>query len=333
MHLTRIVIGCILLASCVAGCDTSKPFRSMHGMVWNTTYNITYASNVTLDDSVQAIMRKVEMSLSAFNDSSLISRVNRGDTIIADSMLRRVFLESQHINRLSGGVFDPTVGPLIELWGFGRDRDHEPPTQAMIDSVMTSVGIDSCSIDSIGHIIRKSSATRFNFSAIAKGYGCDMVGAMLRRNGVDNYMVEIGGEIAVAGHNPRGASWRVMIDAPVNASDTVIHERMAVIEIDSCGLATSGNYRNYRMIDGNPMGHTINPFTGHPAMSEILSVTVIAPECMTADALATACMLMPLDSATAMIEGIPGAAALMVTASADGVWEMHPTSRFPELSR
>lgn len=321
----------ILIALMTTACDSQKPFRTVQGMVWNTMYHITYASNVSLDDSIQAVMKQVDNSLSVFNDSSLVSLINRTDSIPVDSLFKRVFLESQAINRISSGAFDPTVGPLIELWGFGKNKkvDHTP-SQQEIDSVMESVGIDRCAIEE-GRIIKKSPSTKFNFSAIAKGYGCDLIGDMMRRNGVKNYMIEIGGEIALSGKSPHGGSWRIMVDAPIQNNDSVVHEQMAIIEVDSCGIATSGNYRNYHVIDGTAMGHSIDPFNGRPAITTILSATVIAPQCLTADALATACMIMPLDSAMAMIEKTPGAAALFVTATHNSEWSLHTTSRFPAI--
>lgn len=314
-------------------CDTRKPFRSAEGMVWNTLYHITYASNVSLDDSIQAVMKRVEMSLSAFNDSSVVSRINRNEDMTADSMFRKVFLESQRISRISGGAFDPTVGPLVNLWGFGTEgHETEPPAAAAVDSARRLVGIDSCHLAQGGIIVKKDSLTTMNFSAIAKGFGCDEIGRMMHRNGVDDYMIEIGGEIAVAGKSPRGSMWRIKIDAPVECNDSVIHDGMGVIEVDSCGIATSGNYRNYRVIDGRSMGHTINPFTGEPALSEILSATVIAPECMTADALATACMILPLDSAVTMIESQPGVSAMFITAGDTTQWAVTRTAGFPGIS-
>lgn len=319
-----------MIACMMHSCDTRKPFRSAEGMVWNTLYHITYASNVSLDDSIHAVMKRVEMSLSAFNDSSVVSRVNRNESVVVDSMFRKVFLESQRVSRVSGGAFDPTVGALINLWGFGtKGHDTTPPTEAQVDSAMQLVGIVDCRIDSAGCVAKKSPLTMINFSAIAKGYGADEIGRMMRRNGVDDYMIEIGGEIATGGKSPRGTLWRVRIDAPVESADSIIHDNMGVVEVTDCGIATSGNYRNFRVIDGKSMGHTINPFTGEPAVNGILSATVIAPECMTADALATACMIMPLDSATAMIESQKGVSAMFVTAGDTTKWAVHHTAGFP----
>lgn len=334
MKTVNIIMAMVLtVTSIAAGCMTSKPYRKCEGVVWGTTFHITYSSNAVLDDSIRAIMRDVDESLSAYNDSSLVSRINRCETNVTDSMFRRVFTESLRINKISGGRFDPTIAPLSRLWGFDAGEEiSRQPEREKVDSIMRLVGIDACSLTEDGHVIKKSSQTTFNFSAIAKGYGCDLIGDMLSRNGVTDYMVEIGGEIVVRGKNSRGSDWRIMIDAPVYNADSVVHDGMAVIEIDSCAVATSGNYRNYKIIDGEVMGHTINPFTGQPAKSNILSVTVLAPQCITADAIATACMIMPLDSAKIMVERLYGVSAMFVTANDNGDWELVTTTGFPEIT-
>ncbi len=333
MKVTSIIIAVVFtLTSVLSGCRTAKPYRQCEGVVWATTFHITYSSNVVLDDSIRAIMREVDESLSAYNDASLVSRINRCDTDLTDSMFRRVFMESLRINEISGGRFDPTIAPLSKLWGFDTGEElKRQPAREQLDSVMRLVGIAGCSLTENAHIVKKDSLTTFNFSAIAKGYGCDLIGDMLSRNGVTDYMVEIGGEIVVRGKNSRGSDWRIMIDAPINNADSIVHDGMAVIEIDSCGVATSGNYRNYKILDGEVIGHTMSPFTGEPAKSNILSVTVLAPECITADAIATACMIMPLDSARIMVERLEGVSALFVTAKENGEWELVPTTGFPEI--
>lgn len=284
------------------------------GAVWNTTYHITYRSDRDLHDSIMAVMKQVESSLSPFAESSVISRINRGEDVAADSLLRRVFLTSQAVNRASSGAFDPTVAPLVNLWGFGYRNTGIEPTQAAIDSLLATVGIAECSLTADGRIVRKTPATEFNFSAITKGYGCDLVGEMLRRNGVGDYLVEIGGEIALSGLSPRGKAWRVMVDAPVACDTAVVHERMAVIEPNAPGVATSGNYRNFKTTPDGKIWHTVSPVTGRPAETDILSATVIAPSCMEADAYATSCMAMLAPEALRMIERIEGVECLLATA-------------------
>lgn len=326
----------IILASVCAliSCGGRSSYRSLQGAVWNTTYNISYNSPRDLRDSVVAVMKQVEMSLSPFNDSSLISRINRGEECLTDSLISRILLASQEVSRASDGRFDPTVAPLINLWGFGYRKTGVEPTQEMIDSVMAYVGIADCHVDSTGRMVRKTPQTEFNFSAITKGYGCDLVGEMLRRNGCSDFMVEIGGEIALSGKNPRGESWHIMVDAPLENDTAVVHSRMAVIEVTGCGVATSGNYRNFRQTSSGRIWHTISTIDGRPAHTDLLSATVIAPSAMLADAYATACMAMSADSARSMIDSTEGVEALLVTLNpADSTYLISTTHGFPEVRK
>ncbi|MDE6403474.1 MAG: FAD:protein FMN transferase, partial [Muribaculaceae bacterium] len=209
-------------------------------------------------------------------------------------------------------------------WGFGfGDQKSTSPDDAVIDSVLATVGIADCHI--VGDsIVKKHPDTTFNFSAVTKGYGCDMIAAMFRRNGVGNYLIEIGGEIALNGHNRRGKPWRVMIDAPVDS--VAGHRGLLTIEPEQGGVATSGNYRNYRdMPDGRRIGHTISAVTGRPVVTNTLSATVIAPDCATADALATACMAMHPDSAVSMIRALPATELILVTLDADDGYKVMMT--------
>ena len=328
-----------VIAGIFFGCNSPKPYRTIDGIIWSTTYKITYASNAVLDDSVRSVLQAVDNSASVFNPRSLISAINRNDSnVVADTILRKLFTESVMINKSTHGAFDPTVGPLVDLWGFGPSnalhRDSiTPPSAALVDSVRRMVGIAECSMSPTGIIQKKDPATQFNFSAIAKGYACDLVAAMLERNGVKDYMVEIGGEVMVGGISSRHQDWRVMIDAPIPSTDTIIHDGMAVISLSDGAVATSGNYRNYHYTDSTVVGHTIDPVTGYPVTTRVLSVSVVAPDCITADAYATACMVLPMDSARAILNTIPEISALFVTIDSEGKWELHPTRGFPMISR
>ena len=328
----RKQIAAIMLASVMVlmlgSCRQKASYRTCSGSVWATTFHITYCSDRALDDSILQVMRAVELSLSPFEPQSTVSRVNSGSSSVTDPMLRRILTSSAEINRLSHGAFDPTVAPLVNLWGFGYDNSHEPPTQERIDSALQLVGIQRVSIEA--DTLRRPSGMTFDFSAITKGYGCDLIGEMLRRNGSEDFMVEIGGEIALAGHNDRGEKWHIQIDAPVEGS-VPGQEGAMVVALTDCGVATSGNYRNYRATaDGAKVWHTISPVTGRPAESPTLSATVIAPDCMTADALATACMAMQPAEALEMIEAVPGASVLLITAAPDGSLSFTTSSRFPK---
>ncbi len=320
-----ISVACIALS--LVSCRKDGNYRQCSGVVWTTAYSIVYESESDMSDSIIAVMQRVEKSLSPFDSVSVVSKINRNESMAVDTLLQRVFAASQEVCRLSGGAFDPTVAPIVNLWGFGYDNMATEPTQAQIDSALTSVGILECVVAD-GVMRKRSPATEFNFSAITKGYGCDLIGEMLRRNGVENYMVEIGGEIALRGVNSQGKPWHIQIDAPVEEKAEVRHTPMSVVPLTNCGVATSGNYRNFRETSAGKTWHTISPVTGRPVSSATLSATVIAPTCMMADALATACMAMPSDDALKMIEAIDGVEAMIVV-NGGGNFVVRKTSSFP----
>ena len=309
----------------VAGCGRPKSYREASGQTWNTFYHISYRADRDLHDSIRAAMRSVELSLSPFCDSSLVARINRGERVAADVRLLTVLRGSQEVNRRSFGAFDPTVSPLINLWGFGYKSGAGAPTQEMIDSALSRVGIAGCRVDEEGCLVGPHAETEYNFSAITKGYGCDAVGEMLRRNGVEDYMVEIGGEIAMSGQSPRRGPWSIMIEAPVENDTMLVRERLTVVRLTDCGVATSGNYRNHHKdAEGRKRWHTISPVTGYPAETRLLSATVVAPSAMLADAYATAAMALSPDSARMMFDGLADVSALLVTGDTIIVTEGFP---------
>lgn len=298
------------------------------GAVWGTSYRIVYSATHDLGDSIIAVMKQVEDELSMFQPSSTVSRINRGEDVIVGKMFSEVFEHSKKISAASDGAFDPTVGPLTNLWGFGYKHitDNLTPSQAEIDSALMTVGIADCRIVD-RKIQKKHPATVFDFSSVAKGYGVDAVAEMLRRNGSRNFLVEIGGEIIAAGTNPKGQTWRIQIDAPV--SNDTIHQRMYVMQLENAAVATSGNYRNFRDTADGRVGHTIDPHTGQPVTTTTASATVIAPDCTTADALATACMVLDSDKAIELIESTEGVEALLAIAQGDSIVTV-TSSKFPE---
>lgn len=277
----------ILPAFCFQACDAGSYVRE-DGMVWNTTYHITFKGNPVLRDSVLVVLNDVGKSLNVFDSASLVSRVNSADSMKVDSRFIKVYNASRLINSASEGMFDPTLSPLITAWGFGPGHKLTADTIA-IDSILNYVGIGKTRLEG-DKIIKDDPRIQFNFSAVAKGYGCDEVAAMFTRNGVTDYLVEIGGEIAVCGKNPGGGLWSVSIDRPIQTDSTVNHDACGVIHLTNAGIATSGNYRNFKKEGGKTLGHTISPLTGRPIATDVISATVIAPTAMEADATATACM-------------------------------------------
>ncbi len=245
------------------------------------------------------------MSLSGYIPNSTISNLNQstGDFIVPakDFYFMECFELSEKIANKTSGIFDPTVLPLMELWGFLKDSE-KLPSQHEIDSVKTFVGFTNQALFSVfnkdkGILIQKNDPRlRFDFNAIAQGYSVDVLANYLKQKGHKNFYVEIGGEIYVSGHNPDGKPWRLGVDKPVASNDGKTKRVIsAVINIENGGIATSGNYRKFYKKDGKIYAHTLNPTTGYPAENELLSVTVLAKNAAIADGMATAFMAMGLD--------------------------------------
>lgn len=304
----------------VASCSRQEYVRES-GMIWNTSFHVTFRGPESLADSVLKTLDLVGKSLNVFDSTSVVSRVNVSDSLPVDSHFIKVYMASLLISEKSGGMFDPTLSPLITAWGFGKGHTATADTAA-VDSVLRFVGIRKTRLKG-NMIVKDDRRTEFNFSAIAKGYGCDMVGETFRRNGVSDYLVEIGGEITAGGKGPNGNGWRISIDKPI-VTDSVIHESQTIIDITDCGMATSGNYRNFHRQNGLTFGHTISPVTGRPVATDIISATVIAPSCMEADAAATACMALPSSKAKEMLKALNFSGMLVLSDST--VWT---TSHFP----
>lgn len=275
------------IAACTS-CSGGNGWQMEQGMVWNTTYHITYKGAAELKDSVLKVLGEIGKSLNVFDGESLVSRVNITDSTAIDTHFRSVYTMSQLVNTASGGMFDPTLSPLITAWGFGPGHEMTADTLA-VDSILRFTGIGKTHLSG-DYLVKEDIRTQFNFSAVAKGYGCDAIGTMLARNGVNDYMIEIGGEIAASGMSPRGGGWRISIDRPVESATEEIHDAVTVIEVNDAGIATSGNYRNFHKQGNKTLGHTISPLTGRPVQTDVISATVIAPTAMEADAAATACM-------------------------------------------
>lgn len=281
----------LAFSSCIQKDKASETgYMKQEGLVWNTSYHVTYQGPETLSDSIVSVLDRVGKSLSVFDKNSQVSLVNLQDSTPVNTDFIRVYVMSRKINKASDGAFDPTLSPLISAWGFGKGHKATPDT-ARIDSILEFTGIEKTRLFRDA-LIKEDIRIQFNFSAIAKGYGCDAIGEMLEENGVKNYLVEIGGEIMAKGVSPSGGKWRVSVDRPILSADKVIHESQNVIGFSDMGVATSGNYRNFHSENGRRYGHTISAETGRPVQTDIISATVLAPTAMEADGLATAYMAM-----------------------------------------
>ena len=241
----------------------------------------------------------MDASLSPFNEKSVITHVNKNEAVTLDDHFITVFRLSSEIYKDTEGAFDITVAPLVNAWGFGFKNGITPDCHA-IDSLMQFVGFDKVKLQD-GKIIKTDDRLMLDCSAIAKGYGVDAVARLLKSKGIDNYMVEIGGEIVASGENPKGAPWRIGVSKPDDDSVSISNEIQGIINISNRAMATSGNYRNFYYKGGKKYAHTIDPKTGCPVQHSILSATVVSDECAKADAYATAFMVMGLDKAKAVL--------------------------------
>jgi thiamine biosynthesis lipoprotein len=282
------------------------------GLVQGTTFQITYLTKdgVNYQPEIMAELRRIDKSMSVFDSTSTISRINKNEDVEVDSLFKVVFLRSQEVAAETDGAFDITVGPLVRLWGFNQGK-KQTVTQAMVDRLKPFIGYQKVKLEG-NRIIKQNPNIQLDFNAIAQGFSSDWIAHILDSKGIDNYMVEIGGEIMTKGNNPRGAAWRVGINKPVEDSTSTINEIEVIIKMKDAGLATSGNYHKFYYHNGKKYAHEINPATGYPVEHNLLSVTVIAPNATDADAYATACMIFGLEKSKQFIEKLPDTEAYFI---------------------
>ena len=365
LFLLALIVGTVLIVR-----ENQKTvYQKNKGRIFGTVYHITYQCANDLHEEILAELQRVDRSLSMFNDSSTISRINRNEAVdlSQDSLFVEVFQLAQRIAEDTDGAFDITVAPLVNAWGFGFKNDVMP-TDAAIDSLRRFVGYKNISFvnperfdeatssphlgGQRGAFVRKTdSRTMLDCSAIAKGFGCDLVARFFRRQGIENYMIEIGGEVVVGGVSEKGEKWRIGVTKPENAApsqppptgggetlQTILqlplssphsggqrgaHSSPLALRSSFSALATSGNYRNFYVKDGKRYAHTIDPRTGRPVQHSILSATVIAENCATADAYATAFMVLGLDEARHILNRHPELLAYLIYTDENGhyaVW-------------
>ena len=318
--LAFLIIGTILILS--KSKQAAPEYRSAQGLVFGTRYNITYLYNADLKPEIEHTMALVDSALSMFNPESTISAVNSSESIqVTDTMFLKVYRRAMEISDWTGGAFDITVAPAVNAWGFGF-KHAENIKQTTIDSLRQIIGYNKIH-EQDGMITKDDPRIMLDCSAIAKGFGSDMVADMFRSKGINDFMVEIGGEIVVSGHNPKGKLWNIGISKPVDDSLSINNELQTVIPVTDIAMATSGNYRNFYMKDGRKYAHTIDPHTCMPVSHSLLSATVFAPDCATADALATSMMVMGLDSAQALCARHPEIEAYFIYQAPDGTLSCH----------
>ena len=322
----------LLLVLIIASC-TNVPTRQQYtGEALGTTYSIIAYANedLELNQSLSEIFDRLNQSMSTYHPQSDISRINRGERVQVDSLFRFMFEKSAQINSLTSGYFDPTVGILVDAWGFGAESLNSF-NAAQVDSLLEFVGFSKLSLSDTNELIKAYPGIRIDFNAIAKGYALDLIADLLVAKNSSNFLIELGGEIVTRGINlDRAKPWRVGIDDPkVTGVDRSITR---TITLTDEAMATSGNYRKFRIdsLTGERYVHTINPLTGLAVPSSVLSASVIAQDCATADAFATAFMTMPLEDSKRLIVQ-EGLSVFLIYADDDRL-EIFQTGRFTEAS-
>ncbi len=296
----------------------------LEGFVQGSTYHITYMDSLGRDlhTEIKAELKKFDQSMSVFDSSSVISRINRNEEgVQADSIFIEVFKKALEVSEKTDGAFDMTVGPLVRMWGFNNGQKITV-TQTMVDSVKEFIGYRKASLNGT-QLIKDDPRISLDANAIAQGYSCDLIAKFLEDKGIHNYMVEIGGEIMTRGGSPRGDNWKIGINKPIDDSTSTVSEIQEIVKLQNVGLATSGNYRKFYMHNGKKYAHEIDPHTGYPVTHNLLSATIIAPDCMTADAYATACMVLGLEKSQTLINSLPNIEGYFIYSTPDGnkeVW-------------
>lgn len=274
------------------------------GSALGTVYSVSYTGNPSADlqEKTDSVLHIIDGEFSVFDTVSMLSRINRGEDFDLNDDFIRVLGRSLEISRMTGGAFDCTLQPLVELWGFGRRAGKHVVSQEQLDSVMQYVGCDLIAIDG-NRLIRRDPRVQLNFNAIAKGYAADRIASLLVHNGYSDFVVEVGGEVVTRG-TKNGKAWKIGIQVPTETADGA-EESFYALELRDRAIATSGNYRSYFEEDGRRYAHILNPATGRPEQTALLSVTVVAADCMTADACATAFMVMGMEQAMQLADSMP----------------------------
>jgi thiamine biosynthesis lipoprotein len=298
LYLQLIIFAAILLVVFLISRSPKKgEYMRIAGFTQGTTYHITYESKSgeDLKTTIDSLLADFDKSLDTYQPNSLISRFNKNEPgLHADKKFRDVFIKSYEVYKKTDGAFDITVAPIVNALGFGTSKDTLNVDSTMIDSLLQYVGMEKVRLQG-DTLVKTDSHVTLDVNALAQGYSVDVVVDYLESRNIRNYMVEIGGEIRAQGKNEQGEYWRIGIDKPVDGNNIPGTELQTVVKLNDRALATSGNYRRFYEKNGIKFVHTINPKTGYPVISNLLSATVVARDCMTADAYATAFMVKGTD--------------------------------------
>jgi len=322
-----------MLLTSLSACKNNPVYDSFNGFVQGTTYSIVFENNgkynpQDLKSEIEKILHDFDMSLSLYVDSSVLSKVNRNEDVNLDHFFIEAFKRSADITAMTDGAFDITIGPLVKAWGFGPDA-RKNFNETKRDSLLRLVGMDKVKIEN-NKVKKADPGINLDFNAIAQGYSVDIISVWFDRKRIKSYLVEIGGEVRVKG-DKQGVLWRIGIDRPIDDNNLPGNDLQAIISLKDRSLATSGNYRKFYIEDGIKYSHTIDPRTGYPAGNRLLSATIIADECATADGIATACMVIGKEKAIEFLGFHPEFDAFLVYSDDSGnyqTWSTENLERF-----
>jgi thiamine biosynthesis lipoprotein len=286
----------LLVIFLITSCSQKASYIKNSGFIQGTTYSFIYESPKGIDfqKELENELKRFDGSLSNYQTNSIISRMNHNDsTVLADELFEACFERAMEISEITDGAFDLTVGPLVNAWGFGFE-DDQAVGSTKIDSLMQFVGFQKIKLAN-RKLIKENKDIKVDVNAIAQGYSVDVIVNWLEHKNIENYLVEIGGEVRAKGINGKGIVWKIGIDKPIEDQSASNRELQAIASLNNKSLATSGNYRKFYEKDGIKYSHTINPKTGYPARNTLLSASVLATDCMTADAFATAFMVLGVE--------------------------------------
>ncbi|NQT78685.1 MAG: FAD:protein FMN transferase [Bacteroidetes bacterium] len=327
--LSPILILLLLITACIPRQLQKK--ISFSGMAQGTYYSVTYFDHLdrNFQQEIDSLLIAFDMAVSMWEPASLISRINRGeDSVICDSAFINTYLLARKVAEETGGAFDFTVGSLVNAWGFGFE-DRQKVDQALLDSLLPLVGYRLVTLEG-NQIIKEKPGISFDFNAVAQGYSVDLLSDFLASKGLKNYLVDIGGEVLAIGEKPGIGPWVIGIEKP-SMDEFSERELEASITLTNRAMATSGNYRKFYEENGIRYSHTINPETGYPVTHTLLSASVIADDCGSADAYATAFMVMGLDKSVEFLESRTELEAFFIYSGENGKLETYVTEGMEDL--
>jgi thiamine biosynthesis lipoprotein len=326
LQLLLILVIIFTLSSCKN--STSKYFFNK-GMVFGTYYSIKYESpnGEDIQEEINRELNRYTQIFSHYEKESTISKINNNEDVKPEPEFITCFKRAMEISEITNGAFDITAGPLISAWGFGPENKKKM-TPEIVDALKQLIGYSKIRLEN-DRIIKEYPEMTINMSAIAKGFACDLIGEFLAKKGCENYLVDIGGEVVTKGKNEKGKIWSIGIREP--SEDPLKNDLKAALKLPDRAMATSGNYLNFYEENGKKYAHTIDPISGYPVQHSLLSATVLANDCMTADAFATAFMVLGKDLGIEIARQVPGLEIYFIYADNNGENQVYMSEGFEEF--